>query len=814
MLALAIVAKCGKKPLAACLAMVCMAGSIFGAELDHPLFRAIRERDEGRVARLLRQGTPANLRAADGTTPLMAAALHGSAESVRKLLERGADPNAANNRGVTALLWSVTDQEKTRLLVEHGANVDARSALGNTPLLVAASVSGGVSVVDHLLAHGAELTARNGQDESALLNAVEAADLETIDLLLAHAERTEQLEKLIGNDSTLLLETAAARGTLEIVTLFCDRLTAANDGEFPDTGLAVNQAFLAQKPDIARELIERGGSVAQRTPPGNEPAILLAAYTETGDTSALKALLQRDVETGARNKYEETALTWARRRGHPELIETLVAAGIPEHPDETPEIPRRSVNLHAGNQQRLLVESVGKGIALLQDSSDVFLEERKTCVSCHHQNLPAVAIGWARDRGLPIDEASLGRLIRRQTGQRGGTTFLNRCYQLDEPAPVPPRFFGYALWGLSALGHAATETIQATVWYLAATQKPNGSWTSGVLRPPMGDGDFTATVLAMQALQLYPIAGRTGEFRQRIERAARWLDETPARYHQERVYQLLGLGWAGRSEAELTELVDRLLEDQRGDGGWSQLPHLESDAWATGQTLVALHVAGGMPTSAPAYQRGLKFLLNTQFDDGSWFVKSRSWPFQPPFESGFPHGRDQWVSAPATAWAIIAMTLAIEPQDTILPKTTGEIPANEPKSKDAGVAEQAAPPPVAEPVEAGPVDFVRHIQPLLERSCVGCHAGDEPQGNLDMTTRMPLLRGGETGVPAVVPGLSGESLMYIAVSGASDELHMPPLDAREKFPALTAEEVAKIKQWIDTGASWPKHLILKTAGYE
>ena len=66
-----------------------------------------------------------------------------------------------------------------------------------------------------------------------------------------------------------------------------------------------------------------------------------------------------------------------------------------------------------------------------------------------------------------------------------------------------------------------------------------------------------------------------------------------------------------------------------------------------------------MSSSDPAYQRGLRFLLNTQIDDGSWHVKSRAFGFQPYFESGFPHGHDQWISAAATSWATMAMALGL-----------------------------------------------------------------------------------------------------------------------------------------------------------
>ena len=85
---------------------------------------------------------------------------------------------------------------------------------------------------------------------------------------------------------------------------------------------------------------------------------------------------------------------------------------------------------------------------------------------------------------------------------------------------------------------------------------------------------------------------------------------------------------------------------------------MTSDAYATGQALVALAESGAVRTSDAAYTRGVQFLLTTQFADGSWFVKSRAIPFQPYFESGFPYGHDQFISAAGTNWATMALAVA------------------------------------------------------------------------------------------------------------------------------------------------------------
>jgi hypothetical protein len=125
--------------------------------------------------------------------------------------------------------------------------------------------------------------------------------------------------------------------------------------------------------------------------------------------------------------------------------------------------------------------------------------------------------------------------------------------------------------------------------------------------------------------------------------------------------QLLGLRWAGARAAAIRELARLLAAMQRADGGWAQRPGFESDAYATGQTLYALHEAAGMPASDPVFRRGLDFLLRTQYEDGSWYVRSRAVKFQPYFDSGFPHEHDQWISAAGTAWAAAALALSVEP---------------------------------------------------------------------------------------------------------------------------------------------------------
>jgi len=111
-----------------------------------------------------------------------------------------------------------------------------------------------------------------------------------------------------------------------------------------------------------------------------------------------------------------------------------------------------------------------------------------------------------------------------------------------------------------------------------------------------------------------------------------------------------------QTPAAIASTAAALAARQTPGGGWAQLPTLPPDAYATGQALVALE-ASGMKTSDPVYRRGVEFLLRTQLADGSWHVKSRTELVQIFFESGYPHGTDQFISAAGASWATAALAL-------------------------------------------------------------------------------------------------------------------------------------------------------------
>ena len=143
----------------------------------------------------------------------------------------------------------------------------------------------------------------------------------------------------------------------------------------------------------------------------------------------------------------------------------------------------------------------------------------------------------------------------------------------------------------------------------------------------------------------------------RIAKARSWLLAARPAETVDSAFQLLGLKWAQAEAEDIEQAASRLLRQQREDGGWAQLPTLPSDSYSTGQVLVALPQAGGLPGDAPAYRRGIEFLLQTQLADGSWYVPTRCLPALEYSTSGFPHGRSEFISAAATCWATMALIL-------------------------------------------------------------------------------------------------------------------------------------------------------------
>lgn len=218
---------------------------------------------------------------------------------------------------------------------------------------------------------------------------------------------------------------------------------------------------------------------------------------------------------------------------------------------------------------------------------------------------------------------------------------------------------GYGLWTLSLADWPRDEVAEAMVAYLLKTQKQDGHWGTAGRRPPLEESSITSTVLAVEGLARYGMRGHDSSADDAIGKARAWLVNAHVKIQEDRNFRLRGLLRLKSERSLVDRALAEVLEAQRDDGGWSARDDLPSDAYATGQTLVGLEEAG-CDIDSQAYQRGLRYLLETQCEDGSWKVETRVKPIQVYFDNGDPHGKHQFISIPATAWAVAALAVALK----------------------------------------------------------------------------------------------------------------------------------------------------------
>jgi len=403
----------------------------------------------------------------------------------------------------------------------------------------------------------------------------------------------------------------------------------ANPNEGRLLGLpAVMFPLMMQNREMFQSFVDARADLKVRDHQG-ATTLMWAVYHEDANPAIVQQVLQAGVDPNARDSKGDTALVWAMRRGNAPIVRILEQAGASRDPQ--------------------IREGVQKSLALLQKSSPQFVRV-SGCISCHHEILPTMAMAIARERGIPFSEPDASKAVEATVAMwksiRGDMTLDSH------KIPNPPIVVSYSLVGLGAAKYPRDETTDAMVRFLSLYQGKDGAWRSEIKRPPIEASDITATALSLRSLQLY------GNDPQGVSRAAAWLASQQPHSTEDQVMQLLGLSWAQADRTLIERQGQKLLARQQSGGGWSQLDTPEADSYATGQALVALHSAGLVKPSDPAYTKAVDYLLRTQLNDGSWLVVSRSFPVQPYKESGFPHGKNQWISAAGTGWASMALALA------------------------------------------------------------------------------------------------------------------------------------------------------------
>ncbi len=579
---------------------------------------------------------------------------------MKALLARGVSPNARNSLGIAPLAMAADGGhlEIMRILVAAGAEVDAGSTFG-TPLTFAATW-GRAEAARYLLEKGAAVAASRPDRITPLMLAARANDLQTVRALLARKAERDAVD----TSGATALSHAARHGSVEAVRALLDagaKVEAADaQGWAPLAHAAVNG-----RTDVLRLLIERKANVNATDKQGRS---ILVAVANFGDhPQVIRELLAAGAPAGAKDAQGRTALMLATARGHAGTARLLQEKGeaLPAGWSPAERTPRQAAEA---------------ALKPVERSMQVFTR-RTGCVSCHHEGMGRWATGVAAASGLKINGTLAQDQARRVLGQWGALRPLHEA-ALADPSKIQdvPIFdigdisptYGAVLLAMKDHGAPTDPATASAAAYLGRMQRPTGEWDFGFQRVPVQSSFFTTTAMAIRTLRSYEPAGQPTGLDERVARGKAWLLRTPVVSNEDRVFRLLGLRWAGASAAERARAVEELRAQQRPDGGWAQEAGMASDAYATGSAVYALRVAGELPATDEAIRRGVRYLLRTQQEDGTWYVYKRAIPANNYFDTEFPYGQSQYVSFAGTGWAMMALCVADESQPAQL---TRQIPA-------------------------------------------------------------------------------------------------------------------------------------------
>ena len=300
----------------------------------------------GIVALLLEKGANPNATDAEGKSALRHA-LHAHPEVAKALLEGGADANQRDGDGRRLLMNGVIggDAASVRLLLDGGADPNIRNNEGLSPLLIAEEV-GASEVVELLRAAGArksfeeqlDVAIRGGDVEKVtsllerdvdvdqldtsdyqtpLMTALEHDNLEIVELLLAYdADPTVEGTGLRTTGRNALI-LAAARGNVEALTRFAEARLARKEW---------NDAMLANcaSVEVARISLDAGADANAK---GNRDRTMLMCAAEAGASDVVSLLLSAGADPNEVSEDGWTAIERAELHGHADVITALEGAG-------------------------------------------------------------------------------------------------------------------------------------------------------------------------------------------------------------------------------------------------------------------------------------------------------------------------------------------------------------------------------------------------------------------------------------------------------------------------------------------------------
>jgi hypothetical protein len=277
--------------------------------------------------------------------------------------------------------------------------------------------------------------------------------------------------------------------------------------------------------------------------------------------------------------------------------------------------------------------------------------------------MPLWALNEAERQGYAIDKKFVANTVESLLGSRDNL-LASKIYPnpADPPDPRPQGrglnmglpFLAVAAQSLPTLEKGQEQSLKLILEEIVRKQQPDGSWEffATLRRPPINESQTTDAAWIFMALN--PATGSDAPETQRLalKKALAWLaDAKRSNDLQDKAFELLMAMRSGKSRTDMRVVIDELLGRQQTNGGWRQTATMESDAFATGQVLYALSLAG-LSAERPDIKRAIDFLVATQKQDGSWPMASRSTP------DGSPGSAKDLapITCAASSWATLALS--------------------------------------------------------------------------------------------------------------------------------------------------------------
>jgi hypothetical protein len=310
------------------------------------------------------------------------------------------------------------------------------------------------------------------------------------------------------------------------------------------------------------------------------------------------------------------------------IVKKLVTAAAP---------PKAPAPLRQGRQ------AVERGLEFLQKDAAKWRKERQ-CSTCHHGTMTVWALCEANSQGYEVWDSTLADTTKWTRDRLLDRIDLPRDKRVGwNMVSTPAIYLSVMALCVPKQDVVPAAELKRIAGHLLRHQETDGSWAWSMApaknrAPPFFESDEVATLLSYAALRPQVPADPKvkSDVRDAREKAEAWLAKTKRSNTTQAAALRLLVKALAAAPAKLPQTeIDQLLARQNKDGGWGQLVGAASDAYATGQTLYVLSMAG-LARDRAEVQRGVMCLVNTQKADGSWPMTARSHPGATPAKNLVP----------------------------------------------------------------------------------------------------------------------------------------------------------------------------------